>query len=108
MKDLKEFIGKSITVLDDAKSRRGVEGRVLAVGENYAVVEHILYGYGEQQPLPQLYRKVGDNYVSWQVEYSYQGFAELLLQPDLITPEYSELYLKSYDEYCEELKEKFR
>lgn len=69
------FIGQEVIVLDDGKRHRPTYGIIRAIGDNFLVIEHKVWGYGESQDaLPFLYR-LDDNgdWYSYQPEYSPNG-----------------------------------
>lgn len=74
------YVGQKVIVLDDGKRRRPTYGVILSVSDNYMVIEHKLWGYGEEQTaLPHIYRKDGNgDWFSYQHEYSWNGVIVVL------------------------------
>jgi len=62
-------VGQKIPVYDDGKRYRKTTGEVLAVTPDFIIVSHTLWGYGDQKPLPQLFRKTGEHWYCVHTEY---------------------------------------
>lgn len=69
------YVGQKVIVLDDGKRRRPTYGVVRVVSDWFMVIEHKLWGYGEEQTaLPHIYRKDGNgDWFSYQHEYLLNG-----------------------------------
>lgn len=63
-------VGDKVVILDDGKHHRVVEGEVSFIfDENTIAVNHTLWGYGQQLPMHQLYRRGCDGWSGVQTEY---------------------------------------
>lgn len=63
-------IGDEVIVLDDGKHRRIENGVISFIfDDNTIAIYHKLWGYGEQQPMHQLYKRDANGWSGVQNEY---------------------------------------
>lgn len=99
-------LSQEVIVIDDGKRSRCTIGVISAIGDDFMVINHTLWGYGNepvQKPLPHLYRKSETGlWYSYQTQYHTGG--EVLDIPGGLI-EYTQLVDNPTDEMWERANE---